>query len=79
MLEVNVKELRTNLRQIIQRVEAGEEILVTRRGKPVARLSRPPQQSPKQFPDLTEFRASIKLKGEPLSETVIKERREARY
>jgi prevent-host-death family protein len=78
MLEVNVKELRTNLRQIIKRVEAGEEILVTRRGKAVARLS-PPQQQPKQRPDLSAFRASIKIKGEPLSETVIRERREARY
>jgi prevent-host-death family protein len=78
MLEINVKELRTKLRLIIQQVEAGEEIKITRRGKEVARLV-PPPRAPKQFPDLTEFRASIHLKGEPLSETVIRERREARY
>ena len=31
-----------------------------------------------EFPDLSEFRASITLEGEPLSETVIDERRQAR-
>jgi antitoxin (DNA-binding transcriptional repressor) of toxin-antitoxin stability system len=58
--------------------EAGEEITITRRGKVVARLM-PPQRPSSQLPDLTEFRASIKLKGEGMSDTVIKERREARY
>lgn len=78
MLEINLKELRTKLRLVIQQVEAGEEIRITRRGKEVARLV-PPSHPTKQFPNLTEFRASIKVKGEPLSETVIRERREARY
>ena len=32
-----------------------------------------------RFPDLTEFRASIALKGEGMSETIIQQRREARY
>jgi hypothetical protein len=31
------------------------------------------------LPDLTEFRKSIKLKGKPLSETVIEMRREERF
>ena len=78
MIEVNVKELRDHLAQFIRQVEAGEEITITRHGKIVARLL-PPSQTPTQLPDLTEFRASIKLKGEGLSETVIKERRETRY
>jgi hypothetical protein len=30
-------------------------------------------------PDLTDFRASISLAGEPLGETVVRERRDARY
>lgn len=33
MLEINLKELRTKLRLVIQQVEAGEEIRITRRGK----------------------------------------------
>jgi prevent-host-death family protein len=79
MLEIDLKELRTKLRLVIQQVEAGEEIRITRRGKEVARLVPPPVQTPPPLPDLTEFRASIKLRGEGLSETVIKARREARY
>lgn len=37
------------------------------------------QPEPKRLPDLTEFRRSIEIRGEPLSETVIRERRESRY
>ncbi len=78
MVQVSVNEVRKNLRDLLERVEAGEEIVILRRGKEVARLV-PPEREPKRFPDLGEFRASIKLKGEPVSETVIRERREARY
>lgn len=78
MLEVNIKELRDQLAEYITRVEAGEEIVVTRRGKVVAHLA-PPDRARAQFPDLTEFRAAIALKEEGVSETVIAERREARY
>ena len=31
------------------------------------------------LPDLSEFRASIKVKGKPLSQAVIDRRKEARY
>ncbi len=75
---VSVKELREDLRSYIERAEAGEEIVILRRGKEVARLA-PPEKEGGRFPDLTEFRASIELKGEPMSGTVIRQRREARY
>jgi len=78
MAEISVKEARSNLRALIDRVQAGEEITILRRGKQVARLVAP-QPQPSPFPDLSEFRASIKLKGEPASETAIRLRREARY
>lgn len=79
MLEINIKELRDHLAHFISQVEAGEQITITRRGKVVAQLTPPPVPPQKQLPDLTEFRASIKLKGEAMSETVIRERRETRY
>lgn len=78
MAEVSAKGLRSNLREYLDRAEAGEEIVVTRRGKEVARIV-PPRREPGKFPDLTEFRNSIKLRGEPISETVIRQRRESRY
>ena len=39
MLEVNVSELRRHLPAYLERAESGEEILVTRRGRVVVRLS----------------------------------------
>jgi len=75
---VTIREARANLRALLERVEAGEEIVILRRGKEVARLV-PPAREPCRFPDLTAFRASLALAGEPLSETVIHQRREARY
>jgi prevent-host-death family protein len=38
MNEVGADEARSKLSTLLDRVESGEEILITRRGKPVARL-----------------------------------------
>lgn len=35
---VNVHEAKTHLSRLLERVEAGEEIVLARRGRPVARL-----------------------------------------
>jgi prevent-host-death family protein len=38
MAEVNVHEAKTHLSRLLQRVTGGEEIVITRAGKPVAKL-----------------------------------------
>ena len=38
MKPVNVQEAKTHLSRLISRVEAGEEVVIARYGKPVARL-----------------------------------------
>jgi prevent-host-death family protein len=38
-LMVNVHEAKTNLSRLLERVMAGEEIVIAKAGKPVARLS----------------------------------------
>jgi prevent-host-death family protein len=38
MLEVNTHEAKTHLSRLLQRVAAGEEIVISRAGKPLARL-----------------------------------------
>ncbi len=38
MIEVNVHEAKTNLSRLLARVAAGEEVVIARAGKPVARL-----------------------------------------
>jgi len=37
---VNIHEAKTNLSRLLQRVEAGEEIIIARAGKPIGKLSR---------------------------------------
>lgn len=38
MTTVNVHEAKTHLSRLLQQVEAGEEVLIARDGKPIARL-----------------------------------------
>lgn len=38
MREIGAVEAQTKLEQLLDRVEAGEEVVITRRGRPVARL-----------------------------------------
>lgn len=78
MVRVSVTEMRRHFGAWLDRVEAGEEIVITRRGKEVARIV-PPRRAPKTFPDLTEFRKSTKLPGESPLESLLKLREETRY
>ncbi|MGH9339627.1 MAG: type II toxin-antitoxin system Phd/YefM family antitoxin [Acidobacteriota bacterium] len=58
MREISVREARQEFSRIIDAVERGEEIVITRRGRPVVRLSAIEKKAG-GFPDLTEFRKGI--------------------
>ena len=77
MIEISVKEARSKLSHLLDRVEKGEEIAITRRGEKVALLVSPEKK--KRLPKLAAFRSSLKVRGKTLSETVIEERRDHRY
>jgi prevent-host-death family protein len=77
MHQINVREVRRQLASLLDAVEAGDEVVITRRGKPVARLL-PAEPPPKQFPDLSEFRQKITMRGESLYETLMRMRNEER-
>jgi prevent-host-death family protein len=77
-MEINAKDARGKLSSLLKRVEEGDEIVVLRRGKQVARLV-PFRRKERHLPQLREFRASIKVKGEPLSVTVLRGREEEPY
>lgn len=50
MRAVNVHEAKTHLSRLLKRVEAGEEIVIARAGKPVARLvSAEPAPQPRRL------------------------------
>ncbi len=78
MSEINVKEVRSNISSILDRVEKGEEIIITRRGKRIARVSKlVDEHSP--LKSLRQFRNQIRVSNASLSETVMKNRDGERY
>ncbi len=77
-MEVSVKEARSKISALLDRTQEGEEILISRRGKKVARLV-PVDTSEKLLPDLSDFRSSIVVRGTSLSQTVIDSRDMERY
>ena len=77
MVEINVKDARSQLSELLDRVERGEEVIIRRRGKKVAKLVSPETTHP--LPSLRQFRATLRIKGKPMSEMVIKARDEERY
>jgi len=79
MNTINAKQARKQLGDLIDAAERGESVVITRRGKEVAELGPVRKRSRPGLPDLTEFRASIKVKGRSLTEELLAQRREERY
>jgi prevent-host-death family protein len=48
MTQVNMHEAKTHLSKLVERVEAGEEIVIARAGRPVARLVPVAREKPKR-------------------------------
>ncbi len=46
---INIHDAKTNLSRIIERVAAGDEVLIAKAGKPMARLSALVQHAPIRF------------------------------
>jgi prevent-host-death family protein len=77
MERISVKEARRQLSSLLDRVAAGEEIILLRQGKEVARLV--PSQSQSFLPSLKDFRDSLQITGAPLSDEIAYAREEKRY
>lgn len=75
--DAEIKEVHSQLSSLLDRVAAGEKIILLRRGKEVARLV--PPQSHSLFPSLKDFHYSLRITGAPLSDEVVKARKEERY
>lgn len=61
MQKVNIKEARRNISRLLDQVSAGEEVIILRRGKPVARMLQVDSQETEslQFPDRSKFRSQL--------------------
>lgn len=77
MLEINVKEARSCFSKLLNKVEQGQDIILTRRGKRIACIVSPEKEG--NLPSLKEFRRTLATPEKGLSATVITGRDEERY
>jgi antitoxin (DNA-binding transcriptional repressor) of toxin-antitoxin stability system len=78
MVVMNIKEARRNFSRLIEKAELGEHIVITRRGREVVRFDRI-SRSGKRLPSLADFRKEIKIKGDTLSDAIIRDRQDGRF
>jgi len=73
MKQVGIRQARQELPDLIDRAQAGEEIVITRQGKAVAKLV-PAPKAPKALPALAAFRLRMGPAGTPAVQLVREER-----
>ncbi len=74
MYIVNIHEAKTHLSAILKRVETGEDILIAKAGKPIARVSPIPSATGKRQPGSAKGRITMTQDfTEPLLENILKE------
>ncbi|MDY6973353.1 MAG: type II toxin-antitoxin system prevent-host-death family antitoxin [Thermodesulfobacteriota bacterium] len=76
MKTASVGEIQKNFAKVLNDIRNGDEIIITKRGKPIARIVSLPPKSEIEWPDF--YSEAINLKGKPISEIVI-EGREDRF
>ena len=74
MRTAGVREARQNLSALLDEVRKGREILITERGRPVARLVPVDRSRGRGVPNLTAFRRDMPALDPPLSQTIEEER-----
>ncbi|MEQ8577089.1 MAG: type II toxin-antitoxin system prevent-host-death family antitoxin [Balneola sp.] len=79
MKKVPVNQVREELAKYLTAAENGEEIIITKHNKPIAKLVNYNEPKKTKLPDMTEFRKQFKVKGKPMSEFVIDMRKEDKY
>ncbi len=79
MNTINVREARKRLGDLVDAAEGGDTIVITRRGRQVAVLGPVKPRGRRKLPNLAAFRASVKVKGKPLSRVVVAARAGERY
>jgi prevent-host-death family protein len=74
MRKAGVREARQQLSLLLAEVRKGSEVVITDRGRAVARLVPPHEASAHPFSSHRRLRASLRLRRGPLSRTVERER-----
>jgi len=72
MRTAGIREARQNLTELLDDVKKGREVVITDRGRPVARLA--PVERRRPFPDLSRVRRALGGPDPELSQAVLDER-----
>ncbi|MGH7277460.1 MAG: type II toxin-antitoxin system Phd/YefM family antitoxin [Candidatus Rokuibacteriota bacterium] len=74
MRTAGIREARQNLSALLEEVKKGREVVITERGRPVAKLVPPDHPRRRGVPNLAAFRRTMPVLDPPLSTTVMEER-----
>jgi prevent-host-death family protein len=74
MRTAGIREARQNLSALLDEVKKGREVVITERGRPVAKLVPPDPAPGRGVPNLAAFRRRMPAFDPPLSTTVAEER-----
>lgn len=74
MRKAGIREARQNLSALIEDVKKGREIVITERGREVARLVAPARKFGRRLPDLAAFRRGMPVLDPPLSASIASSR-----
>lgn len=74
MVTAGIKEARQHFTEYLAKVERGEEVIITRRSEPIARISPVKPVKSVRLTSRRELRESISPAGKPLSQVVISSR-----
>jgi prevent-host-death family protein len=69
-----IREARQNLSLLLEEVQKGREVVITERGRPVAKLVPPDRPRGRGVPNLAAFRRKMPVLHPPLSATVSEDR-----
>jgi prevent-host-death family protein len=78
MRSTGIREARQHLSAILDEVRKGREVVITDRGRPVARIVPPRHHAERPFSSHRRFRATIRLRGKGLGATVTEDREDRR-
>lgn len=74
MRKAGIREARQHLSLLLDEVRKGREIVITDRGRPVARLAPPTAESSRGLPDLAALRRQLPRLDPPLSASLEEDR-----
>ena len=88
MITVEIRQAKSHLGEYLRKVRAGERVVITEHGKPIAEITKPRSAADERLEGMIReglatwgggkprgSKKRVKIKGQPISETVIEERR----